>query len=171
MSPKNIPRNLLRIGLGLGGLLATAPVSAGAITVNGMSVQWAFHGDQIEFTLSAPSQGWLAIGFNESSALPGTYLVMGRVQDGAAEVVEHKTLAPGDYRPIYTLGGQASVSGVNGQETSAGTTVRFCLPQYVADGFHRKLSPGSRWSLLVAFSREDDFRHHSMMRTHLPVTL
>jgi DOMON domain len=171
MSSKNLPRNLLRLGLGLGSLFPGVPVSAGAVSAQGMSVRWAFSGDQVEFTLSAPTQGWLAIGFNESDALPGTYLVMGRVQAGKAEVVEHKTLAPGDYRPLHTLGGQASVSGVTGRETSSETVLRFCLPQWVADGLHRRLVPGSRWSLLLAYSREDDFQHHSMMRTHMPITL
>jgi DOMON domain len=141
------------------------------IEVNGMRVVWKIAGKCIDFELSAPTSGWLAIGFNASEDLAGTYLIMACVELGKVKVVEYKTLAPGDYRPITDLGGKASVEILGGHEEGNATQVRFRIPQQVSDGFHKSLLPGSKWRLLVAYSREDDFKHHSMMRTNIAITL
>lgn len=141
------------------------------IEVNGMRVVWEIAGKSIDFELSAPTRGWLAIGFNASEDLEGTYLVMSCVEAGKVKVVEHKTLAPGDYRPITDLGGKASVEILGGNEQGNASQVHFRIPQQVSDGFHKSLLPGSKWRLLVAYSREDDFKHHSMMRTNIAITL
>ena len=134
-----------------------------------MKLQWEFVGEDIEFQIEAPSKGWLAIGFNETAALPGTYLLMASVENQVTKAVAYKIIAPGDYRPITTLGGKANLVILEGQEAQQQTTVRIQMPQFVNDGFHKKLIAGSTWTLLLAYSREDDFQHHSMMRTSLPI--
>jgi DOMON domain len=159
------------LGVWLSALSAPLPAQRPPLEVNGMIVNWVIKDKYIEFQLSAPTTGWLAIGFNETDALPGTYLVMARVQQDVVQVVEHKTLAPGDYQPITVLGGQAAIMVLSGKEQGNATTVQFRISQQVADGFHKQLLPGSKWRLLVAYSREDDFKHHSMMRTNIAITL
>lgn len=143
----------------------------GTISKNCMKVSWQFEGDEILFELEAPSTGWLAIGFNETSALPETYLLMACIAKGKPKAREFKTISPGDYRPIVDLGGEASIKHVEGQESPQKTTIRVKIPQRVNDGFHKALTKGSKWSLLLAFSREDDFKHHSMMRTSISIVL
>lgn len=138
---------------------------------NGMKVRWQFEGENIRFEMLAETTGWLAIGFNESTDLPGTYLLMGRVVDGQAEVQEFKTLAPGDYRPIQSLGGQAVCTVISGEEGNGRTKIQFSIPAWLEDGFHKKLVQGSTWPMLIAYSREDDFRHHSMMRGNVRIEL
>ncbi len=161
----------IALAVWLSALSTTLPTQRPPLEINGMTVNWVIKDQHIEFQLSAPTTGWLAIGFNETDALPGTYLVMARVRQRVAQVVEHKTLTPGDYQPITALGGQASVVVLSGKEQGNITSVQFRIPQQVADGFHKQLLPGSKWRLLVAYSREDDFKHHSMMRTNIAITL
>jgi DOMON domain len=161
---------LFALGMCLSGLFLSDR-SQHSIEVNGMKVHWSTVGRDIAFELSAPTTGWIAIGFNETESLAGTYLVMARVRAGVAAVVEYKTLAPGDYRPITALGGRASVVVIGGAEQGNSTSVRFRIPQLVTDGFHKQLLPSSKWRLLVAYSREDDFQHHSMMRTNVEINL
>jgi hypothetical protein len=138
---------------------------------NGMLIEWHHQNDSVRFEMSAPTQGWIAIGFNDREGMRGTYLLMGRVRNKQAEVVEHYTQNPGNYRPITDLGGQSLVHGVNGKESDHKTVVRFSVPTKAQTAYRSDFFPGKKYFLTLAFSREDDFQHHSIMRTSVKITL
>ncbi len=141
------------------------------ISQNGMEVLWYFEDDQIWIEMSGPTDGWIAIGFNEQQEITGNYLLMGRVVGQQAEVVEHVTLAPGKYQSIERLEGTVRVSSVSGQEKTGKTSLKFALPITALGQYRKDLKPASEYILLLAYSREDDFQHHSMMRTSIKVSL
>jgi len=142
------------------------------ITEQGMTVSWQFSDDCIHFTLEAPTLGWVAIGFNESPDLSDTYLIMGRVNDQAVSVWEHYVYRPGDYTPFSVIGEDTQIFEANGEEKNGKTRIRFKLPLSSSSSRYRKpIAPGSQYHLLMAYSREDDFQHHSMMRTTVHITL
>lgn len=138
---------------------------------NGMIVSWSYEGDRIWFEMEAPTTGWVAIGLNEKPALPGSYLLMGRIASGRTEVVEHYTLALGDYQPLSALGAEITIETVSGQEVQGISQIRFSLPLSPGNSYAKELSAGFAYTMHMAYSREDDFQHHSMMRTAIKVKL
>lgn len=142
-----------------------------SIRERGMEVRWRFTEDQIELEMSAPTTGWLAIGFNGRSGLTGTNLIMGSVANGETTLSDQYVSRPGDHRPISEHGGKSWLQLVDGEETDSQTRIRFLLPRGQSDQWHHALTPGKNLYLLVAFSREDDFAHHSMMRTEVKIEL
>ena len=138
---------------------------------NEMKVSWNYQQDRIFFEISAPTDGWVAIGFNAGSDLTGAYLLMGRVVAGEVEVVEYVTLSPGDYRPITTMGEQSQVAGIRGMGNAMTTQLRFSIPIQTSHAFRKDLSEGAQFTMTMAFSRSKDFQHHSVMRTSVEVTL
>lgn len=138
---------------------------------NEMIVSWSYKGDRILFEITAPTQGWLAIGFNDKPVLTGTYLLMGRITDLGVELVEHYTISPGNYKPIESIGGDVLVSEISGKEILGKSTIRFSIPIAKRDRFRKDLSKNSSYNLVMAFSREDDFQHHSIMRTSVEIVL
>ena len=142
-----------------------------SITVEGMTVSWHHEHDRIHFTMEAPTTGWLAIGFNTSQNLSDTYLIMGRVQHNKTEVVEHYVIKPGVYQPIIELEGKPQVRDIKGSESNEISVISFSLPHDPACSFQKALNKNTPYHLLVAFSREDDFTHHSMMRTTTQIIL
>ena len=132
---------------------------------NGMTVQWQHEHSFVRFALSAPTHGWLAIGFNENSDLSGTYLIMARVRDGFVQITEHKVLQPGKYLPVMELGGKAMIFDCQGQETADSTIISFCIPTGLYGACQKDLSSGLPYHFTMAYSRSDDFQHHSVMRT------
>ncbi len=141
------------------------------VTKNEMLVRWSYQGELIQFELSAPTKGWLAIGFNEKPTLSGAYLLMGRITKSGAELTEHYTISHGNYQSIESLGGEASVYEVSGKEVLGKSTVKFSIPINQQDLFRKDLSKGSTYQLIMAFSQADDFQHHSIMRTSIEVVL
>ena len=141
------------------------------INKNNMKVRWKIEKIYIYFEIEAPTDGWVAIGFNESASLAGTYLLMGHIQNGKVEVVEHYTDKPGSYKPIADYGISNQTISISGYEKGNKTRLKFAIPIKKASKYHKQLLPGTKWTLLLAYSLEDDFQHHSIMRTSVDIEL
>lgn len=141
------------------------------IIKNNMTVKWQIEKKRILFEMEAPTDGWVAIGFNESSSLAGTYLLMGRVKNGKTEVVEHYTFKAGTYKPIVQYGVASQITIISGTETTNFTRLKFSIPVEAASRYHKELFTDTKWTLLMAYSLDDDFQHHSIMRTSLNIKL
>jgi len=121
--------------------------------------------------MEAITDGWVAVGFNENSSLIGTYLLMGRVKDGKPEIVEHYTSKPGSYKPIIQYGIASQIKFISGTEAGNFTKLKFSIPVAAASKYHKELLTDSKWTLLMAYSLDDDFQHHSIMRTSVDIKL
>ncbi|MEO9475169.1 MAG: DOMON domain-containing protein [Cyclobacteriaceae bacterium] len=138
---------------------------------NRMKVQWQHDQRFLELTMSAPTKGWVAIGFNELDELKDAYLIMGAVRNGKVNVEEHYVFASGDYRSFEEIKFSSHLSGISGDEGQSGTNISFKLPADMMTKYTKLLSEGATFYLIMAFSQEDDFRHHSVMRTSIKIKL
>lgn len=141
------------------------------IEKNGMTVKWKFEDEHLIFYLNAPTNGWMAVGINESAGLPGTNLIMATILNGEILISDRYILAPGNHQSVAELGGVSSVSPLSGSEKQLESNLSFKIARGSVDRFHYELWPGKRIYLLMAFSQEDDFMHHSIMRTALEIAL
>jgi hypothetical protein len=141
------------------------------ITKNGMSISWEFKADRVYFEMVAPTDGWMAIGFNNSESTTGNYLIMGKVENGKVTVEEHYTSSPGNYQVFAKLNTKSSVENVEGSEMAKNTTIKFSLPIISNNKYAKDLNEKNEYILLIAYSREDDFQHHSIMRTSSKINL
>jgi len=140
------------------------------IQKNGMSVTWYHLEDRIFFELEAPTSGWLTIGFNETNELTGAYLIMTRVYSTLPDVVEHHVISPGNYKPIEKLNIN-QIADVEGEEIFNLSRIRFSLKADTQSNFRKSLIKGTYINMIMAYSRSDDFQHHSVMRTTVRVLL
>ena len=170
MSRKSLILILITIG-GFSSQKLMAQKSSQQIEKNGMLVKWYHRNSRVHFEMSAPTLGWVTVGFNGQEGMQGAYLLMGRVRNKQAEVAEHFSLSPGNYRTIADLGEQPLVNEVKGKEENQTTTIRFSIPSSASDAYRKDLSSGNELTMILAFGREDDFQHHSVMRTSELVTL
>lgn len=137
------------------------------ITKNGMTVCWEHKQNRIYFRMIAPTKGWVAIGFNDSSSITGTYLLMGN----ESMVVEYYTISPGNFKPISRLGAKEAISDEVGTELKNETTIEYSLPLKPNNKYARNFEQKREYVMLIAFSLKDDFQHHSIMRTSVKVIL
>ena len=56
--------------------------TAGSVSRDGVSLEWEFSEDFVEFTLTAPTTGWVAVGFDASSAMLDADIAIGYVSEG-----------------------------------------------------------------------------------------
>jgi DOMON domain len=141
------------------------------LEVNGMTVDWHHKNDCVFFKISAPTEGWVTLGFNDKDDILHANLIFCRVQSGKVEVADHFVVEFGDHQPTEKLGGVSVVKDISGEEKDGKTTVSFSIPTQSLDKFHFNLEEGTQRWFICAFSAEDDFNHHSRMRAHRVVTL
>ena len=142
-----------------------------SISKDKMKVNWHYENGRIFFEMSAPTDGWVTIGFNTNSGTKGAYLLMGNIINMKANVVEYYTLNPGNYKTIKSLGDTPQVENISGKEDSNGTTLKFSLPIKAIGKYQKDLIEGSEFTMIIAYSQEDDFQHHSIMRTSVNINL
>lgn len=142
-----------------------------SISKNKMKVNWHYKNDRIHFEMSAPTDGWVTIGFNTTSGTKGAYLLMGNIINGKPNVEEHYTLSPGNYKTISSLEEIPQVKDAMGDENFNTTTLKFSLPTKAGNKYQKDLSEGNEYTMIIAYSQEDDFQHHSIMRTSVNVKL
>ena len=139
-------------------------------TVKKMHFEWKFLIEELEISLSAPTKGWVAVGFNNSDQLKGTNLIMCCVKNGKTLIEDHYIIRSGLHEKVENLGGINRTTIISGKESSSRTSVTLRL-QLLADQHHPELSAGLTYYVLLAYSISDDFDHHSIMRTTVPITL
>jgi hypothetical protein len=140
-------------------------------TVNGMTFQWRFGKDHLQCKATAPTDGWVAIGFNTKDELSDTNLIMGAVEQDYVTIDDRFIVKPGDHKSIIELGGSEAIVQRVGAEENGKTSISFSIPLSVNDKFHHNLIEGKEYYVLMAFSQEDDFQHHSIMRTIIKIKL
>ncbi len=146
---------------------------AGSVTVEGIEVVWAFAGAFLTVTVSAPTDGWVAVGFNSRNDIVGSELFMA-ARRGEGPVAEHHLVTgAGVHPPVESLGRQSALVDFAVDEHSgmlrAGITARFTInPEYVRSV---PLTPGGEVVLILAYSVSPDFDHHSRVRRHVAVVL
>lgn len=138
---------------------------------NRMLVKWRIEGNQLQCEMSAPTHGWLAVGFNTNNELAGTNLIMGAVEEEFYRVDDRYIVKAGDHRPMSSVGVQDRILQRHGIEEGGKTTITFTIPLSSSDSYHLNLAEGAPYFLLMAYSLEDDFEHHSIMRTQIEINL
>lgn len=138
----------------------------------GMKVEWQHVDSSILFTITTPTSGWQAIGFNESQQLKATHLIMSRItEDIGIEVVEHFVESAGDYKPFSYYGIQQSATIIDGKEASGSTLISYKIPIMRRNSLSKDLNIGNTYILHYAYSLDDDFLHHSVYRSSIKIIL
>lgn len=148
--------------------LAVAMVLAawsGEVDAIGMTARWQVVDDHLEVHLQSPGPGWVAVGLHAKPTLAGARLVMASVTESGLRVEEHVARPPA--HPARTEGARAT--GVSGTGPPTQVVVRIPLDPKVPDLV--VLAPGQRVWMVLAWSQDVDFGHHSARRTGLWVEL
>ncbi len=154
-------------------MLAVLPLISfsSSLTVRDMDIHWTEEANCWTFELSAPTEGWVALGFNRKNDIVHTNLIMTAVQEGVVTSEDFYVVGFGNPQPVKKLGGTIAVSDLVGEEQNGRTTVRFSVPKKASDRYHYDLQAGDEIWFICAYSRADEFDHHSMMRQHVKVKL
>ncbi|WP_300064466.1 DOMON domain-containing protein [uncultured Roseobacter sp.] len=165
-------RRTLIAGVGLAVLPVRAWTNSGwrEIELNRTHLRFWHENRRLHAQFGAPTDGWLAVGFNNEQVLEGTRFVIGAMKNGSFHAEKHIVVGPG-HPTVQSLGYEATVTGVTGEVTATHSTMAFSLPHVFPDTSSPSLSPGKTTHLMLACSQDANFSHHSAWRRHLDITL
>lgn len=148
-----------------GDVSTTAPGSA---VIEDFILEWERDGDVIAVTMSAPTTGWIAVGFEPSSAMKDADIVIGYVEAG--EVFLRDDWGDGyiSHRADEDLGGSSNVTMIEGFEENGVTTISFSIPENSGDRYDIDLSEIVARKVIVAYGPQDtdDFQgYHAWAET------
>lgn len=140
------------------------------MNVDGTTFQFWHEDGRLYSRFSAPTTGWVAIGFNNEERLEGTRFVIGARVGSSFHAEEHIAVVPG-HPKVQDLGFAPAVKDVVGYVSESSTIMRFSLPHLLADSDNPTLLSGTRSYLMLAWSHHTDFEHHSAWRRHFLMEL
>lgn len=158
-------------------LVSTASVAQSAeyqhsLTAEKMTFDWSVEGEQLAVKLSAPTTGWVAVGFNPSNKMKDSNIVIGYVKKGKVKIVDHFGTAATQHKGDKKIGGAENVTVVGGSEEGDTTTIEFSIPLNSGDEKDGVIDPNADTTVILAYGPErDSFRMKHKFNATIVVNL
>jgi hypothetical protein len=145
---------------------------ARGIAMKDMRFLWTLQQDSIDIKLSAPTTGWVGIGFNPDTPenMKGANFILGYVKGGEAQAFDHFGTTKNKHKDDEKLEGRTDLSNLTGTEQDGTTVLEFTIP---LDSGDPKDTPVSREEnhVLLAYGRSDSIvlkhRFRSLSKVNL----
>ena len=141
------------------------------ISVSGIRLQWKVVNDSLEVILSAPTAGWVAVGFDPTSIMKDANFVIGYVSSGVVTIRDDYGDSVTSHRADTSDGGTDDVSDASGTESGGTTELSFTIPLDSGDSHDRPLTPGQTHKVLLAYSNTEDLTQKHTVRAKVSVIL
>lgn len=124
--------------------------------------------DSVFCFMTAPTRGWIMMGFNHKNSLSGADFKFFSVENGQAIYSDQKNIGGRKYLPDQKLNGSNNITLHSAIEKKNRTSISFSIPLKSNDPNDYQHDTKTTFWLILAYSAEDDFKHHSLFRKHLP---
>jgi len=143
------------------------------IAAREMRFFWTLQGDNIDVKISAPTNGWMGIGFNPDVAenMKGANFLIGFVKGGEAQVVDHYGTELKKHKEDEKIEGKSDVSNVSGSEQDGQTVLEFTVPLDSGDAKDKPVDAQGDTVVLLAYGRSDSIVLKHRFRAILKVNL
>ena len=118
---------------------------------NQYELKWRVVGTELELIISAPTTGWIGVGFNPTLKMLGAGIIIGYVKDGKVTLSDDVGVAPGAHRPDTTVGGTSDLRLIDGTEASGRTQLHFAIPLNSKDKNDKVLKSGDEVTVIWAY--------------------
>lgn len=138
---------------------------------SGILFQYEVKNDSIHAALTAPTKGWVGVGFNTKNSIVGSDLLLFNVRGGQVNGTDLFVKSAGNPFKDSDLGGENTIAIHSGIEQKGYTKIAFSIPLDSGDPNDFVHVLGKKSWLILAYSVSDDFEHHSRVRKHVPFVL
>lgn len=128
-----------------------------SVEIEDFTVAWLEMEDSYRFTVTAPTSGWVAIGFGGGPAMKDAAIVIGYSLDGEGFIRDDHGTSPVAHAPDTELGGSSDISEYGVREVDGSTEMTFVIPADPEDQLDPALAPETTLRVLVAHGEQDDF--------------
>lgn len=127
-----------------------------SLTVDKMTFAWNLAGENLAIKLSAPTTGWVAIGFHPTDMMKDANIILGMVKDGKVVISDDFGTQPTQHTPDSKRDGQENVTVVGGTESGNTTTLEFSIPLNSGDANDGAIDPKADTKVMLAYGPDRD---------------
>ncbi len=134
------------------------------ITTEDLEFKWKIEADNIKVKMSAPTTGWVAVGFDPSRVMKDADYVFGYVENGELTISDQFGTGAFSHKADTEIGGTNDIVTASGSEASGRTTLEFVIPLNSGDEYDVVLDPDQQHTVLFAYGPDgaDNFsKKHS----------
>jgi hypothetical protein len=113
--------------------------------------------DMLHVILSAPTRGWVSVGFAATNVHKDANIIIGFLKGGEVHIQDNFGTGMFTHASDTLLGGADDVANQAGTEADGVTTISFSIPLDSGDEFDRSLEAGGTCNLIFASGPTDDF--------------
>ncbi len=139
-----------------------------SVSIDDFQMTWSAGEFNLEITVSAPTTGWIAVGFEPTAAMKDADIVIGYVEGGEVYLRDDWGDNYTSHKADIDLGGTDDVTAVSGYEESGFTGITFSIPLSSGDQYDHILEEGGTYTIILAYGANDadDFEgHHEWVET------
>lgn len=172
---------MLAVGIGTplfaGGSQESEPVvdeqNQSVILAENWEFSWEISESEIEFTLSAPTTGWVAIGFNPSTMMKDADYRIAYVEGSDVFIRDDFGNRLTSHVSDDQLGGAQHGRAISGSESNGVTTVVFAMPLEAGDEYDESFVAGQEYKVILAYAPDggDNFTSKHVERTSVDIVL
>ncbi|MDD5457702.1 MAG: DOMON domain-containing protein [Candidatus Margulisbacteria bacterium] len=141
------------------------------ITQNNIVFKWKIEGEKIRIILKAPTDGWVAVGFNSAPKMNGADLIIGYVVNNNQVLISDDFGVGHTHMPDISQGGKDNIMDKLGWEKNGFTEIKFSRLLNTGDAKDMILQKGQKIALLLAYGTTKDFTSYHKVRTGLMIEL
>lgn len=142
------------------------------LTSKKITFEWKINGANIDIRLSAPTKGWVGVGFNPSKQMKDANFIIGYVKNGKVKVTDDYGKSNKTHGKDSKAGGKKDVTGISGSEENGATTIAFTIPLNSGDSKDKALDINADTTVLLAYgSGRDSFKSRHKVHEILNVNL
>lgn len=137
-----------------------------------MDFAWKIDAENMHIKLSAPTTGWVGIGFNPTKMMEGANYILGYVKDGKVKLRDDYGDSQRNHKEDKRLGGTTDLTVVGGEEQGENTTLEFTIPLNSGDEYDTVIDPNGNTVVLLAYGgKRDSFRSKHKYRETININL
>lgn len=160
-----------------GGAQEVTPQQAGdgykVITTDELEFRWKIEGENLKVEVTAPTTGWVAVGFDPSRAMKDADFIFGFMKDGELSILDHFGNGAFSHKADTELGGTDDIISASGKEADGSTTLEFAIPLNSGDEYDVVLGTEQQHTVLFAYGPDgaDNFSKKHTFRTKVSLQL
>lgn len=128
--------------------------------------------DILYVTVSAPTTGWISIGFDPTVGMKDANIIIGYVKNDSVFIRDDYGVSPTSHSLDTDVEGEDNISNKEGFEKDGRTEISFSIPLDSGDMRDRILKKGKEYTVLLAYGGDnaDDFTSYHKNRLITKIT-
>lgn len=143
------------------------------ITTEDLEFRWMIEGENLKVEVTAPTTGWVSVGFDATRAMKDGDFIIGFVKDGSLTISDQYGTGAFTHKPDVDIGGTRDIVSASGTESDGSTTLEFVIPLDSGDEYDAELKPDSQHTVLFAYGPDgaDDLSTKHAFRAKVTLQL